>query len=101
MVTGLLRFHCILYSQKYWRELSLAVEFQIAVTNILEGVEFGGLVQDHIYPENWRLGSLPSDHQIKIHQHSFSSLHMYIHVTLGNRFIWTSIYSRCSCTLLY
>ena len=35
------------YSQKYWRELNLAVESQIAITSTLTRLKFGGLVQDH------------------------------------------------------
>ena len=34
------------YSPKYWRELNLAVESQIAIPNILARFKFGGLVQD-------------------------------------------------------
>ena len=38
------------YSRKYWRELNLAVESQIAIANILARFKFGGLVQDrHTY----------------------------------------------------
>ena len=36
------------YSRKYWREFKiLAVESQIAITNILARFKFGGSVQDH------------------------------------------------------
>ena len=34
------------YSQKYWRELNLAVESQIAITNILVRFKLGGSVQN-------------------------------------------------------
>ena len=38
------------YSRKYWQELNLAVESQIAITNISAGFKFSGSVQDcHMY----------------------------------------------------
>ena len=40
----------ISYSQKYWRELNLAVEPKIAIARILADLKFGGSVQDrHTY----------------------------------------------------
>ena len=35
------------YSRKYWRELNLAVEPEIAIGRILADLKFGGLVWDH------------------------------------------------------
>ena len=48
------------YRQKYWRELNLAVDLQIAITKILADLKFGGSVKDrHTYniicKKYWRI----------------------------------------------
>ena len=40
-------YYFLPYSRKYWQELNLAVEPQIAIASILVDLKFGSLVRDH------------------------------------------------------